>query len=81
VGWIGKGIFKADDYYHLGRLVDRLFDAGAVAITMSYKKNRIYVVVPMQRTQDVENILLQEDYEFTKKPGLKGKVFIYAVRW
>ena len=81
MSWVGKGMFKADDYYHLGKLVDRLFDAGAVAVTMGYKKNRIYAVVPVQRAKNVEDVLLQEDLEFTKKPGLKGKVFIYAVRW
>ena len=81
MSWVGRGMFKADDYYHLGRLVDRLFDAGAVAVTMGYKKPRLYVVVPVKRAQSVEKVLLQEDLEFTRKPGLKGKVFIYVVRW
>ena len=39
---IGKGVFKADDYYHFGKLVAELERLGAYLISYSPKKSTVF---------------------------------------
>ena len=82
---VGRGVFKADDYYHFGKLVAKLEELGAYYIGYSPKKSTVFAWFrggPDKGPAGKAIAWLSENgYEYGATLGGNANFTMIAVRW
>jgi hypothetical protein len=78
---VGRGLFKAGDFYRFGRLVDRLEELGAYYVSWSPKRQSLFAWFRESDVKKVSAWLDSEGIKYSVKPGVHNNFFIFEIRW
>ena len=82
---VGKGVFKADDYYHFGKLVAKLEELGAYYIGYSPKKSAVFAWFRGGPENGQAALAIKwlgdNGYEYEVSLGGNANFTMIAIRW